>query len=146
MINEKSSRMLKRIFFPFMLLVCLVLPGQTSESLINFAEFDAYVEKSMQDWLVPGAAVAIVKDGKIVHLKTYGVRSLATKKPVTPDTIFYLASLTKGFTAAVISRLVDEGKIQWDDKVRKYFPDFKIADEQASAEFTIEDLLSHRSG
>lgn len=138
--------MLKRIFSSFVLLVCLTLPGQTNEPLINFAEFDAYVEKSMQDWLVPGAAIAIVKDGKIVHLKTYGVRSLITKKPVTPDTIFYLASLTKGFTAAVISRLVDEGKIQWDDKVRKYFPDFKIADEQASAEFTVEDLLSHRSG
>ena len=138
--------MFKRIFLSFIVVLSLCCSGQANEPIINFAEFDAYVEQSMQDWLVPGAAVAIVKDGKIVHLKAYGVRSLTTKKPVTPETIFYLASLTKGFTAAIISRLVDEGKIQWDDKVRKYFPDFKIANEQASAEFTIEDLLSHRSG
>lgn len=116
------------------------------EKIINFAEFDAYAEKAMQDWLVPGAAVVIVKDGKIVHLKTYGVRSLKSKKPVTPETVFHLVSLTKGFTAAIISRLVDEGKIRWDDKVRKYLPDFKLADTKASEDFTIEDLLSQRSG
>lgn len=138
--------MLKKAISQFVLWVYLCLPGIADEPVINFTEFDTYVEKAMQDWLVPGAAVAVVKDGKIIHLKTYGVRSLSSKKPVTPETIFHLASLTKGFTATLISRLVDEGKIHWDDKVRKYFPDFKIADEKASEEFTIEDLLSHRSG
>lgn len=138
--------MLKYLFSKLIFVVLLITPAIADEPIINFAEFDAYVEKTMQDWLVPGAAVAIVKDGQIVHLKTYGVSNLKSKKPITPQTIFPVASLTKGFTAAVLSRLVDEGKIKWDDKVRKYLPDFKIADEAASEAFTVEDLLSQRSG
>lgn len=138
--------MVKIFIVGVMSLVLGCLPSIADEPILNFAEFDAYVEKAMQDWSVPGAAVAIVKDGQIVHLKTYGVRSLDSKKPVTPETIFPIASLTKGFTAALISRLVEEGKIHWEDRVQKYLPDFKIADEAASTQFTIEDLLSHRSG
>ena len=138
--------MLYYFFSRLVFVVLLIAPGIADEPIINFAEFDTYVEKAMQDWLVPGAAVAIVKDGKVVHLKTYGVSNVNSQKPVTPQTVFPLASLTKGFTAAVLSRLVDEGKIQWDDKVRKYLPDFKIADEAAAEAFTVEDLLSHRSG
>lgn len=144
--------MLNRILFKLALFVLFIVPAGlvssclANQPLINFIEFDAYVEKAMQDWLVPGAAIAIVKDGKIVHLKTYGVSNLKSKKPVTPQTIFPIASLTKGFTVAILSQLVEEGKIQWNDKVRKYLPDFRIADETASDTFTIEDLLSHRSG
>lgn len=138
--------MLKHFFSKLILVAWLITPGLADEPIINFAEFDAYIEQTMQDWQVPGVAVAIVKDGKIVHLKTYGVSSLKSKKPLTAQTIFPIASLTKGFTAAILSRLVDEGKIGWDDRVRKYLPDFKLADEAASEAFTIEDLLSHRSG
>lgn len=137
---------MKKFIACVVLLVGFSLSSSADEAIINFAEFDAYVEGAMRDWVVPGAAVAIVKDGKVVHLKAYGVRSVLSKKPVTTDTIFYLASLTKGFTAALMSRLVDEGKIQWEDKVQKYLPDFEIADKGAAADFTIEDLLSHRSG
>ncbi|WP_032113054.1 serine hydrolase [Candidatus Paracaedibacter symbiosus] len=138
--------MLKKLILKFIFILCFAIPAVAEESIINFDEFDTYVDQSMKDWLVPGAAIAIVKEGKIVHLKTYGVRSIESKKPVTPETVFYVVSLTKGFTAALLSRLVDEGKIRWEDKVRKYLPDFKLADDAASEEFTIEDLLSQRSG
>lgn len=141
----KLSQMLIILSY-FLVIFYLLTPIKAEEDGINFTEFDAYIEQAMQDWLVPGAAVAVVKDGKVIHLKTFGIRSVKSKKPVTPETIFYIASLTKGFTAALISRLVDEEKIQWEDKVRKYLPDFRLADEEAAAEFTIEDLLSHRSG
>jgi CubicO group peptidase (beta-lactamase class C family) len=114
--------------------------------IIDFAKFEQYVVKSMAEWDVPGAAVVIVKDGKVVFLKGFGTKAIHEKDPVTPETIFPLASLTKTFTVMVVAKLVEEGKLQWDDKVRKYYPEFKIADETASDEFTIRDLLSHRSG
>lgn len=138
--------MLKHFFSKLIVISWFITPGIADEPIINFVEFDAYVEKAMQDWLAPGVAVAIIKDGKIIHLKTYGVSNLKSQKPITPQTIFPIVSLTKGFTAALLSRLVDEGKIKWDDRVRKYLPDFKLADEAASESFTIEDLLSQRSG
>ena len=109
-------------------------------------EIDEYAQKAMQDWRVPGFAMAIVKDDKVVFAKGYGVRKLGETTPVDERTLFAVASNTKAFTAALMGMLVDEGKLKWDDPVTKYLPDFQVYDMFASREMTIRDLLSHRSG
>ena len=109
-------------------------------------QIDSLVERSMKAFDVPGIAVAIIKDGKIIHAKGYGVRSLNTKQKTDENTLFGIASNSKAFTAAALGMLVDEGKIKWDDKVRDYIPEFKLYSPYVTEEFTIRDLLTHRSG
>ncbi|WP_035679069.1 serine hydrolase [Flavobacterium limnosediminis] len=109
-------------------------------------QVDELVEKTMKTFNVPGIAVAIVKDGKVVHSKGYGVRSIITQQKVDENTLFGIASNSKAFTATALAILVDEKKLDWDDKVIKYIPDFKMYNEYVTNEFTIRDLLTHRSG
>ena len=107
---------------------------------------DSLVERTLKAFDVPGIAVAVIKDGKVIHSKGYGVRSLNTKKKVDENTLFGIASNSKAFTAAALGMLVDEGKLKWDDKVRDYIPEFKMYDPYVTEAFTIRDLLTHRSG
>jgi CubicO group peptidase (beta-lactamase class C family) len=104
------------------LLLLLTFPqallAQTLEERLK--EIDEYAAKAGQDWKVPGFAVAIVKDDKVVFAKGYGVRELGKPEPVDKDTLFAVASNTKAFTSAALATLVDEGKISWDDPVTKY--------------------------
>lgn len=109
-------------------------------------EIDEYAARAGKDWKVPGFAVAIVKDDKVVFAKGYGVRELNKPDVVDTDTLFAIASNTKAFTAAALATLVDEGKLRWNDKVVKYIPWFQLYDPWVTSEFTIADLLSHRSG
>ena len=113
---------------------------------ISSASIDSLVEKTLKTFDVPGIAVAVVKDGKIVHEKGYGVRSLNTKQKVDEHTLFGIASNSKAFTVAALGILMDEGKLKWDDKVRDYIPEFKMYSPYVTEEFTIRDLLTHRSG
>ena len=120
-------------------------------TLNNFAQItspqiDEVVERTLKTFDVPGIAVAVVKDGKIIHSRGYGVKSIITKEKVNENTLFGIASNSKAFTSAALAVLVDEGKIKWDDKVTKYLPDFKMYNEYVTNEFTIRDLLTHRSG
>lgn len=109
-------------------------------------DFDQYVEKAMKEWEVPGLAIAIVKDDRIVFAKGYGVRELGGTAAVNEHTLFAIGSSSKAFTAATIAMLVDEGKLKWDDPVTKYLPAFQLFDSYATRELTVRDLLSHRSG
>ena len=95
---------------------------------------------------VPGFAVAIVKDGEIVHAEGYGVRELGDDDRVDANTLFAIASNTKAFVATSLGQLVDQGKIDWKDKVVDYLPYFELYDNYATQEATIEDLLCHRLG
>jgi CubicO group peptidase (beta-lactamase class C family) len=113
---------------------------------ISSAEIDKLVMHSMKAFDVPGIAVAVIKDGKVIHSKGYGVRSLNSMLPVDENTLFGIASNSKAFTAAALGMLVDEGKLKWDDKVRNYIPEFKLYNPFVTEEFTIRDLLTHRSG
>ena len=120
-------------------------------TLIGFAqitepEVDLLVTQTLQTFNVPGIAVAIVKDGKIVLSKGYGVTNIETKQKVDGNTLFGIASNSKAFTASALAMLVDEGKIKWDDKVIKYLPEFKMYNDYVTNEFTIRDLLTHKSG
>jgi CubicO group peptidase (beta-lactamase class C family) len=100
----------------------------------------------MKTFEVPGIAVAIVKDGKIVVAKGYGVRKLGDPTPVDEFTMFGIGSNTKAFTTAALATLVDEGKLSWDDPVYQRLPGFVMYDPYVSHEMTIRDLLTHRSG
>src|SRR5665647_93872 len=109
-------------------------------------ELDAYVAKAVKDWNVAGLAIAVVKDGKVVFAKGYGVRELGKPEPVDTSTLFAIASTTKAMTAASIGMLVDEGKIKWDDPVTRFLPSLQMYDPYVTHELTVRDLLTHRAG
>src|SRR3954451_5215404 len=108
-------------------------------------DLDAYVKRVMQTFTVPGLAVAIVKDGKVVLAKGYGVRRMGDPAPVDARARFGIASNTKLFTATAIALLVEEGKVQWDAPVSRYLPNFAMSDPYVTHEMTVRDLLVHRS-
>lgn len=131
------------------LIILLVLAlSATSQRSLNkkLERLDSYFEQSIQDWEVPGMAVAIVKDDQVVFSKGYGTRNVDTGDPVDGNTLFAIASNSKAFTSAALAMLVDEGKISWKDKVRDYLPWFELYDPYVSDNMTITDLLTHRSG
>lgn len=101
---------------------------------------------ALDEFCVPGLAIVVVKDDKVIYLDTFGYRDQEKKLPVTPDTQFYIASCTKPFTAAGIMTLVDQGKIKLDDPVKKYLPRFELPDAELTKKVTIRDLLSHAYG
>jgi CubicO group peptidase (beta-lactamase class C family) len=124
---------------PFCLLA-IAIPSFAQDYL------DSVVEQARKEFNVPGIAVAIVKDGKVVTERGYGVRRQGNAAPVTPHTIFGIASNTKVFTAAALAMLVDEGKLDWDDRVVDRLPGFQMSDAYVTREMRIRDLLCHRSG
>ena len=119
---------------------CLAQKPLTSKQI------DALVENTIKTFDVPGIAVAIVKDGKIIHEKGYGLSSVNNKQKVNEHTRFGIASNSKAFTATALAILIDEGKLKWDDRVRKFIPEFTLYDSYVSDKFTVRDLLTHRSG
>lgn len=132
--------------FSFLISFLCLFTVATFAQPITSAQIDTLVEKTLFTFDVPGIAVAIVKDGKVIHQKGYGVRSLATNKKVDEHTLFGIASNSKAFTAAALGMLVDEGKLKWTDRVTDYIPHFKMYNPYVTANFTIADLLTHRSG
>lgn len=109
-------------------------------------DLDGFVANSMKTFEVPGMAVAIVKDGKVLVAKGYGVRKLGEATSVDEFTMFAIGSNTKAFTTAALATLVDAGKLAWDDPVYEHLPGFVMYDPYVSHEMTIRDLLTHRSG
>jgi CubicO group peptidase (beta-lactamase class C family) len=107
---------------------------------------DAWITRAMTEWKIPGVAVGIVKDGKVVVSKGYGYRNVEEKLPVTEKTIMAIGSNTKSFTVVLMGKLVDQGKLDWEKPVRNYLPDFRLYDAYATAEMTPRDLVSHSSG
>jgi len=130
----------------FALTLSLSAQSATAPITAPPADLDTYVAASMKTFDVPGMAVAIVKDGKVVAAKGYGVRKLGDPTPVDEFTMFGIGSNTKAFTTAALATLVDEGKLAWDDPVYQRLPGFVMYDPYVSHEMTIRDLLTHRSG
>ncbi len=110
------------------------------------AGYEAFVDKMVRDWNVPGLAVAIVKDGEVVYAKGFGDRDVERKLPVTPDTLFAIGSSTKAFTTFTLATLVDEGKLDWDKPVRTFLPGFRLYDPETTEMINPRDLVTHRSG
>ena len=136
----------KNLLHCFFVLLFLSFSLAAQDLDAKLREIDEYATKAGQDWRVPGFAVAIVKDDKVVLAKGYGVRELGKSEAVDKDTLFAIASNSKAFTSAALATLVDEGKLKWDDPVTKYIPWFQLYDPWVSREMTVRDLLSHRSG
>jgi CubicO group peptidase (beta-lactamase class C family) len=137
----------KYLIVSYLVIILFILNLKCGYSqVITSNEIDSLVELTMKTFDVPGIAVAIVKDDKIIHSKGYGVRSLITKQKVDENTLFAIASNSKAFTSAALGILVDEKKLKWNDKVTDYIPEFKLYDPYVTSEFTIIDLLTHRSG
>ena len=121
-------------------------PAPAASALAPAFNLEADVTRVLKTFDVPGIAIAVVKDGKVVVTQGFGVRKLGDPAPVDGKTIFEIASNSKAFTAAGLAMLVDQGKLDWDDPVIKHLPDFRMYDAYVTAEMTVRDLLTHRSG
>jgi CubicO group peptidase (beta-lactamase class C family) len=127
-------------------LLLLPRPARSQVQLPDPRAVDGLLRESMAAWHVPGAALAIVVGDRVVLLKGYGVKEAGGKAAVTPDTLFLLGSCSKPFTALLLAILADEGKLHWDDPVRRHLAYFRLADPLADENVTLRDLLSHRTG
>lgn len=137
---------LRALAMPAVLLACLVPPVAEAQAPPPLDGLDAYVERSMREWEVPGLAIAVVHRDSVVFARGYGVRELGGSEPVDEHTLFAIASTTKAFTTAALGVLVDEGKLAWDDPVTRHLPAFELGDPYLTRAFTVRDLVTHRGG
>lgn len=128
-------------FFVLPIIVSTIVYPQISSRKI-----DKLVKEAMETFNVAGVAIGIVKDGKVIHNKGYGVKSIETNQPIDEHTNFAIASNTKAFTTAALSILVDNGELSWNDKVVDIIPEFKMYNDYVTQNFIIKDLVTHRSG
>ena len=126
--------------------ICPAVAGQTTDITRKLKGFDQYMEKILNDWNTPGACVGIVVKDKLVFAKGYGYRDYGKKLPVTPGTLYQIASNTKLFTTVAAGLLVEEGKLEWDLPVRNFVPSIKFYNSDLDNTVTIHDMLSHRTG
>jgi CubicO group peptidase (beta-lactamase class C family) len=119
-----------------------------NDSIPSFVKdsLDSYVNKALADWQIPGVSVCIVKNGKVVVMKGYGVKEAGTTDKVDENTLFMIGSNSKAFTATALAMLDADKKLSLDDKVQKWLPDFKLYDPWVAKETNIRDLLCHRLG
>ncbi|TPE42662.1 serine hydrolase [Pontibacter mangrovi] len=130
-----------------LLVALLVLPqAQAQQNAATLQKLDAYYQKALKDWDVPGMAIAIVKNDSVIFAKGYGVLDNKKGGQVDANTLFGIASNSKAYTAAALATLVDQGKIKWEDKVKTYVPYLQLYDPFVTENLTIEDLLCHRVG
>ncbi len=134
---------MKNQLLSIFLLWMLAFQAQTKEQLNHL---DKYYQKTLNEWHIPGMAIAIVKGDSIIFSKGYGYADLDKKTKVDGNTLFAIASNSKAFTATALAQLVDQGKIKWTDKVIDYVPYFRLYDDYTTNHTTIEDLLCHRNG
>lgn len=129
----------------FFTIICFI-SALASYAQIEEAELDKLIQETLTTFDVPGISVGIFKDGKAVYAKGHGVRSLTNKKEMNDETLVGVASNSKGFTCFALAMLVDAGKLNWDDPVRKHIPEFQLHDAWVTEHFTVRDLVTHRSG
>ncbi len=122
------------------------LVGQAAETGPTPDAIDAAVRATIERYKLPGIAVGVIEDGKVVYARGHGETVAGTGDPVTEKTLFKIASNSKAMTAAVLARLVQQGKLKWDDPVVKHLPDFAMQDPWVTQHITVRDLLVHNSG
>lgn len=132
---------LKPFLYTIAFFTSMTLSAQIEES-----KLDQLVESTLKTFNVPGISVGIIKDGKVVYAKGHGVRAMSNKKEMDNSTLVGVASNSKGFTCFALAMLVDQGMLNWDDKVRQHIPEFKLKDAWVTEQFTVRDLVTHRSG
>jgi CubicO group peptidase (beta-lactamase class C family) len=127
-------------------ILSLAASAQAIDVTKRLKGFDQTVEKILKDWNVPGCGIGIVYKDKLVYARGYGYRDIEEKLPVTPNTLFHIASNTKLFTATAIGLLVEEGKLEWDRPIRNWVPQLEFYNNELNNNVTIRDMLSHRTG
>jgi CubicO group peptidase (beta-lactamase class C family) len=141
----RSPLLFGRFGLLFSFFFAVVFTGSSQNRFVSDS-LDAYIERGMKEWNIPGLAIAIVKDGKVVKMKGYGERNLDTHEKVDENTLFMIASNSKLFTGTAIAQLDYNKKLSLNDKITKYFPDFQLYDKNATELVTIRDMLSHHLG
>ena len=146
-LKQTSAGFLAVLLLGLSLGAVTTLPAQTAQRTAALpADLDAYVSRVMREFEVPGVSLAVVKDGRVLVTKGFGVRTLGRPEVVDAQTLFGIASNTKAFTATALGLLVESGKIEWDAPVIRYLPGFQMYDPFVTRELTVRDLLVHRSG
>ena len=138
-----------RIFYSLLILAAISFGGRTvaQEKNANVPPgLDEYIGQVMKTFDVPGMSVAIVKDGKVVMAKGFGVRQAGKEEPVDFHTLFAIASNSKAFTATALALLVEKGKVKWDNPIIDYIPWFRLSNPYVTSEITVRDILVHHSG
>src|SRR5256714_6926837 len=148
-----SRSFLTKLTFALVVLaaLCVSTPAQDKAAApidVNqkLAGFDAFMEKTLKDWNAPGIGVGIVIGDKLVFAKGYGFRDYEKKLPVTPQTMFTIASNTKLFTAVSAGMLVEEGKLTWDQPIKESVPTIEFYNSYLNNTITLRDMLAHRTG
>lgn len=119
---------------------------QSLQTTKEMQGFNSFVTQAMKDWKVPGVAIAVIKDNKVILLRGYGYRNMEEKLPVTPHTLFAIGSISKSFTVTLLGMESDEGKFDWDKPARNYLPGLKMYTPQLTEDITVRDMVTHRSG
>jgi len=142
MLSSRISAVLLLVFLSFSLVAAM--PNRGAQD--KLAGIDDYIASSMARWRVPGVALAVVMDGRVLLVKGYGLRNVEDKLPVTAKTVFPIASATKSFTATAIGMLADEGALRLDSPVARILEGFRLFSDELTAKATVADLLAHRTG
>jgi len=146
MTQRRASSFRTQLFLTLLLLLVLPIAGRAQDVTQRLLGFDAYMEKTLQDWNAPGIGVGIVVGDKLVFAKGYGYRDYGKKLPFTPKTLCPIGSNTKLFTAVASGFLVNEGKLSWDDPIREKVPSIQFYNDDLNRTVTLHDMLSHRTG
>lgn len=121
-------------------------PASATNERLAQTEFDAILDETFARYRLPGIAVGVIEDGKVVYVGTRGETTSGSGQPITSNTLFKIASNSKAMTASVLARLVDAGKLRWEDPVIKYLPSFRMHDPWVTQNMQVKDLLLHNSG
>jgi len=138
---------MRKIFYLAILhlFLCIGTQAQTKVN-VDLEEISKYYSKMVKDWDIPSASIGIVKDGELIFSGNFGVKEVGSSDIPDENTLYAIASNSKAFTSAMIGMLVQEGKLKWNDKVKKHLPYFALYDPWVSENTTIRDILSHRVG
>lgn len=134
--------------FLFLIIAFVIVNGSIAQNSPSFIkkDLDKYIKKAIETWSIPGMAICVVKDGEVVFMKGYGLKELNKKDKVNENTLFMIASNTKAFTGTMLANLEYENKCSLDDKVVKWFPEFKMMDDYATNNANLIDILTHKTG
>jgi CubicO group peptidase (beta-lactamase class C family) len=136
----------RRIVIFALLVAGLAAPASARAQAGALAGLDEYIARALPQWEVPGLAIAVVRNDSVIHARGFGVRELGRPGAVDENTLFAIASTTKAMTAAALGMLVDEDRLEWDDRVAEHLPSYRLADPFIAHQLTVRDLLTHRSG
>ena len=137
---------MKRILSLIAICILFTSKIEAQQTNVDLKALDNYYEKMVKDWDIPSATIGIVKDGKLIFTGNYGTMEVGKNQKPNEHTLYAIASNSKAFTSAMIGMLVQEGTLNWNDKVKKHLPYFEVYDTWVSNNVTIRDLLSHRVG